>query len=194
MSSTPGLAPLDYALPARSKRRAGRIIGYTLGGALTLLLAIAILLPSLCRSSETANRVKCASNLRQIGQAIVLYTDAHGGDYPDSLATLLLNTDLTAECFFCPSSNDEKAPGATPAEQAANLQSPGHLSYIYLGSGLTTTTATATTVVAYERLVDHSDDGTNILFGDGHVEWSNRRGAAQIIPGLAASAASKPAN
>jgi prepilin-type processing-associated H-X9-DG protein len=115
-------------------------------------------------------------------------------NFPDSLATLLLSTDLTAECLICPSSNDEKAPGATPAEQAANLQSHGHLSYIYLGNGLTTTTATSTTPVAYEPLMNHDDDGTNILFGDGHVEWFNRPGAARIIPGLAASAASKSAN
>jgi prepilin-type processing-associated H-X9-DG protein len=157
-------------------------------------LAISILLPSLCRSSETANRVKCASNLRQIGQSIQIYAESHGGQYPDSLATLLLTTDLAAECLVCPSSNDEKSPGGTPAEQAANLQSRGHLSYIYLGNALTRTTATSTTPVAYEPLTNHEDDGTNILFGDGHVEWFNRPGAAHIIPGLAASAASKPAN
>jgi prepilin-type processing-associated H-X9-DG protein len=138
--------------------------------------------------------VKCASNLRQIGQSIQLFADSHGGQYPDSLATLLLNDGITAECLVCPSSNDEKAAGATPAEQAANLQSRGHLSYIYLGNGLTTTTATSTTPVAYEPLTNHEGDGTNILFGDGHVEWFNRIGAAHIIPGLTASAASKPAN
>jgi type II secretory pathway pseudopilin PulG len=42
-------------------------------------MLIAALLPSLCRSSETANRVKCASNLRQIGQAIALYARDNGG-------------------------------------------------------------------------------------------------------------------
>jgi prepilin-type processing-associated H-X9-DG protein len=37
---------------------------------------------SSCRSRETANRVKCASNLRQIGQAMLLYANDNGGHYP----------------------------------------------------------------------------------------------------------------
>jgi len=86
-----------------------------------------------CRSRETANRVKCASNLRQIGQAMLLYANDHRGQYPrvifvggadptpvwgtsapdpnDVTATmfLLLRTqDITAEVFTCPSSNAEK--------------------------------------------------------------------------------------
>jgi prepilin-type processing-associated H-X9-DG protein len=37
------------------------------------------------RSRETANRVKCASNLRQIGQAILLYCNDNGGNYPRTI-------------------------------------------------------------------------------------------------------------
>ena len=47
-----------------------------------LVLLGSFLLPSLCRSRETANRVKCASNLRQIGQAMLLYANDNGGHYP----------------------------------------------------------------------------------------------------------------
>jgi prepilin-type N-terminal cleavage/methylation domain-containing protein/prepilin-type processing-associated H-X9-DG protein len=47
-----------------------------------IALLISILLPSLNRARETANRVKCASNLRQIGQAILLYTNDNKGPYP----------------------------------------------------------------------------------------------------------------
>ena len=39
---------------------------------------------SSCRSRETANRVKCASNLRQIGQAIRLYAADNRGAYPQA--------------------------------------------------------------------------------------------------------------
>jgi prepilin-type N-terminal cleavage/methylation domain-containing protein/prepilin-type processing-associated H-X9-DG protein len=47
-----------------------------------IALLISILLPSLNRARETANRVKCASNLRQIGQAILLYSNENRGAYP----------------------------------------------------------------------------------------------------------------
>jgi prepilin-type processing-associated H-X9-DG protein len=48
----------------------------------SIALLISILLPSLNRARETANRVKCASNLRQIGQAILLYSNENKGAYP----------------------------------------------------------------------------------------------------------------
>ena len=47
-----------------------------------IALLISILLPSLNRARETANRVKCGSNMRQIGQAIQLYCNENKGNYP----------------------------------------------------------------------------------------------------------------
>ncbi len=41
-----------------------------------------------CRSRETANRVKCASNLRQIGQALTLYQNDNDGTYPRTRASV----------------------------------------------------------------------------------------------------------
>ncbi|MBX3322077.1 MAG: type II secretion system protein [Phycisphaeraceae bacterium] len=47
-------------------------------------LLIAILAPTLSRVQETSRRVICASNLRQHGLAIQLYTDNHNGILPPS--------------------------------------------------------------------------------------------------------------
>jgi len=47
-----------------------------------IALLISILLPSLNRARETANRVKCANNLKQIGLACNLYSNENHGSYP----------------------------------------------------------------------------------------------------------------
>ena len=47
-----------------------------------IALLISILLPSLSKARESANRVKCSSNLRQIGLAMVMYTNDNKGYFP----------------------------------------------------------------------------------------------------------------
>ncbi len=44
-----------------------------------------VLLMDQPRSHPTANRVKCASNLRQIGQAMLLYANENHGHYPQTI-------------------------------------------------------------------------------------------------------------
>ena len=160
-------------------------------------MLVSVMLPSLCRAREPANRVKCGSNLRQIGQAIGLYAQGHGGQYPPSLAVLFATEDITAEVMICASSTDEKSAAAemkgVEAEvAAAEANAPGHkhcLSYVYVGKGLTDKTATEKTIVAYEPLENQAGQGVNVLFGDGHVEfyskavWVRLAGEAGIVVG-----------
>jgi prepilin-type processing-associated H-X9-DG protein len=168
-----------------------RFLAWAVGLVVIGGMLVSVMLPSLCRSREPAHRVKCAANLKSIAQAITLYAHDHGGQYPPSLAMLPSAVDITADVMICPSSNAERAEGIDTAAivaalTAAETNAPNHkdcLSYVYIGKALTDKSATPTTVVAYEALTNH-DDGMNVLFGDGHVEFVSK----QEWPKMAADA------
>ena len=61
---------------------------------------------------------------------------------------------------------------------------PGHVSYIYLGGDLTTRTVTPNTVIAYENPIDTAGSntaGSNVLFGDYHVEFMDSKWVTTLI-------------
>jgi hypothetical protein len=142
------------------------------------------------RVRDPAGPVACASNLYRFGQGLTMYAQAHHGRLPDRLDALILDPaiHLDAEMFVCPSSPDVPAQSATAADRARDLANPGHLSYVYLGKGLTDKAASET-LLAYERPSYHRNGKVNALFGEGHVEFV----PASKIPALVAEAARQSA-
>jgi prepilin-type N-terminal cleavage/methylation domain-containing protein/prepilin-type processing-associated H-X9-DG protein len=100
-----------------------RLLGFTLVELLVVIgiiaLLISILLPSLSKARETANRAKCASNLRQIGQAMQLYANENNYAFPRGIyngAAALEGrlTDITVD------NGNSTMFGPTPAPVAVN--------------------------------------------------------------------------
>jgi prepilin-type processing-associated H-X9-DG protein len=144
-------------------------------------LMTSILLPSLNRARETANRVKCASNLRQIGQGCVMYANDHKGAYPPDLGAIIKNYEIPLDSFVCPTRGTPVPPeifSATDDKKAAWVNE--NTDYVYLGKGMNNT-ATPDTVVCYEKRDNHGGDGMNILFGDGHIEFLRMPDAKKMI-------------
>lgn len=137
-------------------------------GIVCVVLWIANLYPIKAHFLSGSNRVPCASNLRQIGQAIMLYARDHDRAYPPTLD--LLVTDLHPSCFVCPYSNDRAATGPTTKAIAAKITGQGYCSYLYFGAGLTMSSP-SDIIVACDHPDNHKDAGINVLFADGHVEW-----------------------
>ena len=144
------------------------------------VLCVAILLPIIRkRALEGCNRVPCASNLRQIGQAVFLYAEDHNGLCPAKLDDLITATDLSPTVFVCPDSHDRPADPKRPL--AAQFAQPGHCSYRYLTPGVRLADLSDDAPMATEDPANHDNEGANVLFGDGHVEWFTIAGFRQLL-------------
>jgi prepilin-type processing-associated H-X9-DG protein len=143
-------------------------------------LMASILLPSLSRARETANRVKCAANLRTMGQGLLLYANDHKGKYPLSIGELL-TLQLPLEIFVCPSSGKSVPANIVNADlQTQMTWVNDNGDYVYMGANKTSS-ARASEIIVYERADDHGQQGINILYGDGHVDWIIMARANQMI-------------
>jgi prepilin-type processing-associated H-X9-DG protein len=180
-----GIAGLICSIMGLQKSRqtgTGRgmaIAGIVVSSISLLLMAalpISILLPSLSNAREKANQIKCASNLRMIGQATMFYAQGNlraGAPLGPGFPALLTTPVLSPQTFVCPSDSNP------PVGQLGNAP----CSYIWVGSNLKMS-SNSNCVVAYEPLSNHGGRGINLLFVDGHVEFVSQASATQIIKAL----------
>ncbi len=96
---------------------------------------------------------------------------------------MLDNITVGPECFVCPKSTLFYARGATTKAIQNDLISGNHVSYIYCAAGLSMPLSDEA-ILAYEPIADH-ERGSNVLFGDGHVEFVNKGAMKFCIAELA---------
>jgi prepilin-type processing-associated H-X9-DG protein len=122
------------------------------------ILWMAIGIPSAGAGEQTADRVQSAANLRQIGQAVLLYSNEKRGKFPPDLASLIKTQGLPVEATKSPFG---------PAKGGTDI--------ILVSYGAINPAAApiggGEIIIAYDQAALEQGEGTNALFADGHVDW-----------------------
>lgn len=171
--------------------------GFTLIELLVVVAIIGILagilVPVLGKARENARKANCQSNLKQIGLALNMYAGDNSDNFPTSSSgtaksslSFLYNSYVTDKNIFsCPSKTTSTAglvvqTAITDNSSAGALSATWNSSYGYdprksllvdpgvaVASDISANDGTNTSSTA-----NHTNLGQNILFIDGHVEWS----------------------
>ncbi len=159
--------------------------GFTLIELLVVIAIIAILagmlLPALNRARESARRIKCLNNVRQIAVASHLYAADHREVFPSGTDiagwAVELYPDYTEDynMFICPSMNTTAGAPVTDNEcdyafVSGMKESDPADSFMLCDEPSSTTNATGR-IHFTDAASNHRSDGGNFGFVDGHVTW-----------------------
>jgi hypothetical protein len=108
-------------------------------------------------ASNEEDRTRCLANMRQIGQAVILYANENNGKFPTDLPALIKAEDLTPDLL--------KSPYGPAKEGADVVLAP------LADLNLNKLVSPATTLVAYDKAALESGEGTAAVYADGHCDW-----------------------
>lgn len=123
------------------------------------IIWLALGIPSLTAADDMADRATSATNLRQVGQAMMLYSNENKGKYPPDLVTLTKTQDLPQETLKSPFG---------PAKGGSDIVLVQYGKVNPVSGNLP---AASEVIVAYDQAALEQGDGANALYADGHVDW-----------------------
>lgn len=134
-----------------------------------LLVTFVVIIGQLGNKGHYLKLDACASNLRQIAQAIELYRNSHQ-IWPQTLGQMMIGGNLGPDCFVCPAGNARPASGLTVQQVARTLTDPKRNSYIYYPPPANAGNIDPETILVVERPANHEGEHMNVLLADGYVE------------------------
>ncbi len=197
--------PMSQMLSQPMSQNARR--GFTLIELLVVIAIIAILaailFPAFAAARESARRISCASNLRQITISMAQYTQEYDEKYPSTATTsfpVLLNADIKSKnIFVCPSATDADSwtvtwPVGPPTRSSYGVNSFLTAPPISLGE----VQSPASTAMFFDCNADYAGDiaglsgvlarhrrVVNVAYADGHVKlfrWDAGATEINFIP------------
>jgi len=154
---------------------------------------VSLMMPTIAAVRQKADTLKCVSNLRQIGESLLLYANDHDQRMPviepwpsqpvyassDGAQTILQALGpygVTTSALQCPA--DLKGPNYYAKEGSsyqwfpmANGQSTQAIKTVFMNNQSQTMTMSRL-FLAFDYSAVHNK-GSNVLFGDGHVASGN---------------------
>jgi len=175
-------ADADPRIGGQGVARTAQVLGIISIVAWVLLTAAAV--PTTIKARRQAQRVQCMSQMRSIGQAVMIYANTNRGFLPPTLDELAKAKTIPAGLFTCPACDGD------PTKPAASSGAYGTYSYVYLGAGrkLTSIRRPSQEPLLFEPMTNHTDPGINVLFFDGHVEFLGGNAGAAMAAKLSATA------
>jgi prepilin-type processing-associated H-X9-DG protein len=157
----------------QGQRRDKLYLAITLVAMVTFLMSV---VPCSCgNATETAKRSVCSANLGGIGKALTMYADEHHGRFPQDTDVLVSRHMAIPDQFMCPSNlqadDDYAAARSYLSGQPISPRLHQVLCCCYVYIPGQDERCEAQNVLMYEKGECHNGKGSNVLFGDYHVEW-----------------------